>query len=128
MLKHLFDRNRAWMLMCVALLMAVVISQVQGCAALGVPTADTVNKKAAEGYIAITAAANTVVTLRAAGKMNEAERDKAVGVLQSSKIALDAVVKSAPTEPGAADERLRQILLVVSALSAGLAAQQAGGK
>lgn len=122
MLKRLSD----WFAIAFALLL--IASLATGCASLGVPTADTVNKKAAEGYVTITAAANTVTTLRAAGKMSEADRDKTVGTLQAAKIALDAAVKSAPSDPAAADAKLREVLLVLNAISAGLAAQQAGGK
>ncbi len=117
-----------WQALCLMIMLAVVLTAVQGCAALGVPTADTVNKKAAEGYITITAAANTVVTLRTAGKMSEADRDKTVGTLQAAKTGLDALVKSAPVDPAASDAKLREILLIINGITAALAAQQAGGK
>lgn len=126
-MKRLLDQRgfAAYLLMaCVALMIGCTM----GCAALGVPTADTVNKKAAEGYISITAAANTVTTLRLAGKLSDADRDKTVATLQVSKTGLDSVVKSAPVDPAAADARLREILLVLNGITASLAAQQAGGK
>lgn len=123
MLKRLFDQRLAALMFMLAFVVGL-----SACASLGVPTADTVNKKAAEGYITITAAANVVTTARVAGKMSEADRDKTVAALQSFKVALDTVVKSAPTDPAAADAKLRDILLALNALSAGLATQQAGGK
>jgi hypothetical protein len=122
------DLRRTWLVLCALILFAIVAASIQGCAALGVPTADTVNKKLAEAYIGVTAAANSVTSLRTAGKMSESERDKAVATLRTVKTGLDAVSASAPTDPAAADARLRQVLLLLSALEAGLASQQAGGK
>lgn len=105
-----------------------VTAPLQGCATLGVPTADTVNKKAAEAYLAVTAGANSVITMRAAGKMSEADRDKTVAALQGVKTGIDSVVKLSTTDPGTAMTNLDRIMLTLNGLTAALAAQQAGAK
>lgn len=127
MLKRFFTSSFLALAFAMAILTAAV-APLQGCASLGVPAADTINKKAAEGYIAITAAANSVTTLRAAGKMSETDRNNTVATLQTAKSGLDAAVKQGTTDPTGAQTNLDRIMLVLNALTAALAAQQAGVK
>lgn len=126
MLKRFFTSS--FLALAFAMVAITAIASLQGCASLGVPVADTINKKAAEGYIAITAAANSVTTLRAAGKMSETDRNNTVATLQTAKSGLDAAVKQGTTDPAGAQTNLDRIMLVLNALTAALATQQSGVK
>lgn len=126
MLKRLFVSS--FLAMAFAMAAIVGVMSMQGCATLGVPSADTVNKKAAEGYISLAAAAHTVVTLRQAGKMDDATHVKTIVSLGAAREAIDDIVQQAPIDPAAADAKLRQALALIASIQAVLATQQAGGK
>ena len=127
-MKRLFDNYRIEAILLLAILCMAVLSITQGCAALGVPAADTFNKKLIAGYSTLTVAANSAATLRLAGKLSDARRDETVKSLRAAQTELDAIGALGGADLAAADKRLTVILAVLTGLQTALATQDQGSK
>lgn len=99
------------------LLAALAALLIAGCGTLGnTPAADTVNKKAVAAQLTITAVSNTAATLRAVGRLNDADRDAVVAKLRraESDIALAQVL--AKTDPLGGASMLDKSIAVLTEL------------
>lgn len=107
---------------------------VMGCTALGVPAADTFNKKMAAGYATVQVVAESAKSAYTAGKLSEKDRTNVVTTTRAAIEGLDLAQTAysatcpASAPPGcvapAADAKLVATLAVLTALQAYLATQQ----
>jgi hypothetical protein len=81
-----------------------------GCAALGVPAADTFNKKAA----------GAVQTVNAASKITPDENDAYIDRCEEAQSAIDLTRQLYVTDPTGATDRLAQIIAGLTVLTAEL--------
>lgn len=79
---------RSAQLACSALMLAFMV----GCASVGMPVADTFNKKMVVGYDTITWVAESAESLRTAGKLSDQDRDNIVNINAEAIAALDLAV------------------------------------
>ena len=93
------------------------------CAQLGVPAADTFNKRLLAGYHTVDAVANTASALRAAGKLSDADRDNVVNTGRTAVAGLDVARMLHATNPQAGEDRLTATIAVLTALQTYLATQ-----
>jgi hypothetical protein len=94
------------------------------CAALGVPTADTFNKKLLGGYATVTTVAKTAGVLRTAGKLSDSDLENVVSTNRQAIAGLDIAAATAKTDLGAAQTKLTATLTILTALESYLASQQ----
>lgn len=106
-----------WLLFACALLLSA-------CAALGVPDADTFNKRAMAGYQTIETVASTAGTLRIAGKLSDADRDNVVSTTRAAITGIDLAKQIYQTNPQAGNDKLTATITVLTALQAYLATKQ----
>jgi hypothetical protein len=95
-----------------------------GCAALGVPAADTFNKKAAGAVTSVNAGSQTVLTLLQAHKVTPDEADRYTAALDETQKAIDGVRVLYKTDPTAAENRLQTIITALNILLAELEARK----
>lgn len=100
--------KRLFLILATALLTA--------CAQLGVPAADTFNKKAVAAHNTVTAVAKAATTLRAAGKLSDADRDNVVATLRSAETGIDLATMVAKTDAPAGMTKLDTSIAVLTAL------------
>lgn len=98
------------------------------CASLGVPAADTFNKKLDAAYNTVTAAANTTATLYTAGKITPERKTQIVAVLRTANTSLDDAALLSKTDLSTASGRLDAIVATLGALQSSLAIANTGGK
>lgn len=103
------------------LLSALLIS----CAQMGVPAADTFNKRLMAGYQTVEAIAWSAGSLRSAGKLSDADRDNVVATSRTAIAALDLARQVHATNPQAGDDKLSATITVLGALQAYLATKGA---
>jgi hypothetical protein len=123
MLKRLFNPTgflAAFLLVCVATLLGA-------CAQLGVPAADTFNKKLIAGYTTVETISVSTATLFTAGKITREQKDNAVIGLRAALTGLDSAAALAKTDVAGADTNLTKIVTGLTALQALLATQQLTG-
>lgn len=94
------------------------------CAQLGVPAADTFNKRLLAGYQTVETIASTAGTLRTAGKLSDSDRDNVVATSRTAIAGLDVAKQVYATNPQAGDDKLTATITVLSALSAYLATKE----
>lgn len=93
------------------------------CAGLGVPPADTFNKKLLAAYTTVEGVAKSASDLRAAGKLSDADRDNVVTTGKSALAGLDLAKQVYATDPAAGEDKLTATITVLTALQAYLAAK-----
>ena len=98
---------------------------IAACAQLGVPAADTFNKKAVAAHNTVSGIAKAATALRAAGKLSDADRDNVVATLRSAETGIDLATMIAKTNPQAGIDKLSATVAVLSALQAYLATKGA---
>lgn len=81
-----------------------------GCAAFGVPAADTFNKKAAAATQTVNAASQTVLTLLQARKITPDESDAYTNRTEEAQKAIDLTRSLYKTDPTGAEDRLALII------------------
>jgi hypothetical protein len=106
-MKHL--NPKAW-------LAALSLMILMGCAQLGVPAADSFNKKALAAHQTVTAIAQTATTLRQAGKLSDADRDNIVATLKGAEAGIDLATLAAKTNADAGATKLDASIAVLTAL------------
>lgn len=107
-----------WLAFCFALLLAA-------CAQLGVPEADTFNKKVFAGYNTVEGIAKTASDLRTAGKLSDGDRDNVVATARSAIQGLDLAKTLHASNPQAGNDKLTATITVLTALQAYLATRGA---
>jgi hypothetical protein len=101
-----------------------VVLLVAGCAALGVPPANTFNKRAYVANVTIEAAAKTVKQLYDAGKIDNEQRHELVDNLKTVAGTVDAAVNIHWLNPEEANTRLDAAVVALQALEAYLRTKQ----
>lgn len=91
-----------------------------GCTALGVPAADTFNKKAAGAVQMVNAASQASLTLLQARKITPDESDAFVARAEQFQSAIDLTRQMHATDPTGAADRLAQIIAGLTILQAEL--------
>jgi hypothetical protein len=98
----------------------LLVHLLAGCAALGVPSADTFNKKAAAATVSVNTGSQTVLTLLQARKITPDESDKYTQTLDDAQKAIDATRVVYKTDPTSAENRLATIITGLNLLLAEL--------
>lgn len=94
------------------------------CAALGVPQADTFNKRIVVANSVAETAAGTIGTLVAAGKLTPEEAQSALDKTKSAAAGIDLARKIHAQDPQAANTELGAIIASLNALSLYLESRQ----
>lgn len=94
------------------------------CAQLGVPAADTFNKKALVAYSTVEGVAKTAASLRAAGKLSDSDRENVLTTGRAAVTGIELAKQMRPADPQAAEDKLTATITVLSALSAYLASKE----
>jgi 5,10-methylene-tetrahydrofolate dehydrogenase/methenyl tetrahydrofolate cyclohydrolase len=95
-----------------------------GCAALGVPAADTFNKKAAAAVSSVNTGSQTVLTLLQAHKITPDESDKYIAALAETQNGIDFTRQLYKTKPQEAEDRLAATIAALNLLLAELEARK----
>lgn len=106
-----------WLLFICALLFAA-------CAQLGVPAADTFNKRLLAGYQTVESVATTANTLHAAGKLSGADVDNVVATSRTAIAGLNVARQVYQGNPQAGDDKLTATITVLTALQVYLATKE----
>lgn len=93
---------------------------VVGCATLGVPAADTFNKKAAAATISVNTGSQTVLTLLQARKITPDESDRYIDRLEDVQEGIDVARGVYKSNPLDAEDRLAATILALNLLLAEL--------
>lgn len=86
------------------------------CSTLGVPAADTFNKRVIVANSLAESAANTIATLKTAGKLSAQEAQSALDRVRTTATGIDIASEIHPTDPSAADARLSLVIASLNAL------------
>lgn len=81
-----------------------------GCASLGVPQADTFNKKAAAAVQTVNAASQLTLTLLQARKITPDENDAYIARAEQAQHAINLTRQLHATDPASAEDRLAQVI------------------
>ena len=103
---------------------ALLLALLTGCAALGVPQADTFNKRVVVANSIVESVATTTATLHAAGKITDEERGSVYQQGTEARAAIELARQLHATDPLAAENRLSTIIVALTALQGRLEAQQ----
>lgn len=103
--------------------LALVLS---ACTQIGLSPPETFNQKALAATKVSQAIASTAISLRAAGKLSDADRDNIVATLRTAEQGIDLASISFKTDPAAGMTKLDASIAVLTALQAYLAAK--GGR
>lgn len=95
-----------------------------GCAALGVPQADTFNKKAAGAVQTVNTASQLSLTLLQARKITPDESDAYIARIEQAQHAINLTRQLHETDPTGAEDRLAQIIAGLTILQTELRARQ----
>lgn len=95
-----------------------------GCATLGIPQADTFNKRVLAANALVESAAGTIETLRLAGKISKPDAQEVQDQARNAALAIDVAVDVHATNPAEADTRLDAAVVALRALTAYLESQQ----
>lgn len=100
---------RIWLFVVLSVILAA-------CAQMGMPAADTFNKKEVAAHATVTAIAKGALTLRQAGKLSDADRDNVVATLRTAETGIDLAKMVATTDPVAGMSKLNASVAVLNAL------------
>ena len=103
---------------------AIIVVLIAGCAALGVPAADTFNKKVVSANAIIESAAETNEAVRAAGKIGKEESQKIHDQLVSIAAGIDIAREVYATNPTEATNRIDAAIVALNALNAYLGSKK----
>ena len=102
-------------------LLALLMVLLSACSSMGALPADTFNKKLLAGYSTVEVLAKSAATLRAAGRLSDADRDNVVDTLRNATAGLDLAAQVGNADPAAGMTKLNATLSVLTALQAYLA-------
>lgn len=94
------------------------------CASLGIPQANTFNKRVAVANSVIESTATTIETLFLAGKLTKAESQKALDQTKSASAGIDIARKIRAEDPRGANTQLEAIITSLNALNVYLQSRQ----
>lgn len=105
-------------------LISLLALMLAGCAALGVPKADTFNKQIVVANGIVESIAETAGTLYSAGKISTEEKDDVHLQGTEARVTIELLRKLHATDPLAAENRINTLIVALSALQTRLEAQQ----
>lgn len=117
-----------WQALCLMIMLAVVLTAVQGCAALGVPPADTFNKQLAVSVAINTEIRGTATTLLQLGKISRADAENVLAQTDVAREGLNVARSLSGTDLTSATGRLEATTAALRALQAYLIAKQGASK
>lgn len=105
------------------LVLALLAFALVACASVGVQAPATFNQKVLAAHSTVTAIANSASTLRATGKLSDADRDNVVSTLRSAEAGIDLAVLTYKTNSQAGGDKLTATITVLTALQTYLASK-----
>jgi hypothetical protein len=99
-----------------SMFLASLVMMLAACQSLGIPAADTFNKKVYTGYATVVTVANTATTLLNAGKLSNADAQNVLEQATNAKTALDIAKSVHETTPDLGDAKLVAALQILTAL------------
>lgn len=102
----------------------VVFLMLAGCAALGVPTAESFPEKAAAATVSVNTGSQTVLTLLQSRKITPDENDKYTKALGDFQEGIDFIRGVNKTNPADAENRLAALIASLNLLLAELEARK----
>lgn len=102
----------------------LLVFALAACASLGVPTADTFNKKVVAAYAMIQTVAETAMAANSAGKLSDQDESNILTGLNASMTALKTAGQMHSTDPAGAETKLTATLQILQAINAYLIAHQ----
>ena len=102
----------------------VFIVMLTGCAALGVPPADTFNKRVIVANGIVEQVSRSVETLFVAGKLSKEDAQQYNERLETAATGIDAAVQVHATDPTGADAKLSAIITALNILKGELEKRQ----
>lgn len=93
-----------------------LLVMIAACASLGVPQADTFNKKAAAAVVSVNTASQSVLTLLQAHKISPDEADAYTARLDDAQKGIDLTRTIYKTNPADAENRLASIITALNLL------------
>jgi len=104
----------------------LLLVALSACATLGVPPADTFNKKLAAGYTMTTGARDATATLLSSGKLSASDAQNVQDQLNNARTGLDVARQVYATNPTAGDAKLDAVVTGLTALQAYLQSRTKG--
>lgn len=95
-----------------------LISALVACQSLGIPTADTFNKKLLTGYSTVEIIGNTTNTLAQAGKISKQDATNVLEQASTAKVSLDVARSVHAENPDLGNQKLVASLTILKALQA----------
>lgn len=108
-MKHLNPLRYLWLATVLAL---------AGCQTLGIPQAETFNQRLAVGYVGVTTARQTALTLLQADKIGTDDAQQVQQQADNLRAGLDVARSLRASSPQAADSKLTATLAALQALDA----------
>lgn len=99
-------------------ILPLLLLMLAGCAALGVPQADTFNKRIVVANGVVESTTKTIETLYVAGKLTKDEAQEANEQAGNAAVGIDIARQTHTTDPAAADAKLTATLAALNALNA----------
>lgn len=97
---------------------------VAACAQLGVPAADTFNKRALAAYTTVEGINKTATSLKAAGKLSDSDRENIISTSRSAVAGIDLARQVHATNPQGGEDKLTAMIAVLTALQTYLATKE----
>jgi hypothetical protein len=107
------------------ILLAGLANMVSGCAELGVPQADTFEKKLVGAYASLTAVVKTSTYMLERKKISSAEHKRVIDQARTAQAGLAIAEQIRQTDPNGAMTRLTAITATLTALEAYLQSKEA---
>jgi hypothetical protein len=104
-----FTDFRTWMLLAAAMCLAA-------CAQLGIPAADTFNKKLAAGYVAVGAVAEAANNAVVSGALSKSDAKNVLASAEAAVQGLDLASTMSKTDMAGASTRLDLTIAAITAL------------
>lgn len=104
---------------------AALLVVLAACSTINLNAPKSFNAGLQDGYTTVTAIAQTAATLKAAGKITDADVTNIVTVLEQMKSGLDIARQIHATDPQAGSDRLAAVITSLTALQVYLASRSA---
>lgn len=116
-----YPTTRQYAQITVASILAFILI---ACATLGVPDADTFNKRVLVANSMATQAAVTIGTLRQNGKLSQPDARDALEGLRSASAGIDLAIQLHETSPTAGEQKLSSVITALTVLTQYLEARK----
>jgi hypothetical protein len=108
-----------------SVLAVMALSICAACASVGVPPADTFNKKLAAGYVTVSAVADAATSAVNSGAITKADAAGVLAAVKAVEQGLDTAASIHATDAAAGDTKLQTAIQALTALQAYLASKGA---